>query len=399
MKCKVKVGELRDALQMAAITVDRRQGSELGYVHLGSRKGKGGNQRIILNSTDGIGRFLIRVPCEVEETGDLVIEPIRLSSLLDKRQEDEVVVFAKDKTTNRVVARCGSAKVTMLSAGKSTAFESNIKDFPHTAEPTFQIEAVNLKSLLDRTQAFIFKKDGQEHLKNILIRTTKGGYETLATNREVVARAHAEDKNSPGLDGNGAQVTLVEIPGRALSPLARMLHRNKSGTIRVIVVKNPDGKPASVYFRTEDAFFGTNLTGNRLPAVDVVFQAPKMDTEVVVPRGELLDSITRSNPFCSESNAGRLVSLEVKESIVRLTAQDSFGEFEEEITVANPATGAGKGTFQVGHLTDIFRSSDDDNILLKLGTVGPSNRPSALLMSGDVIGACYVVAAIAVGVR
>ena len=71
MKCKVKVGELRDALQMAAITVDRRQGSELGYVHLGSRKGKGGNQRIILNSTDGVGRFLIRVPCEVEETGDL----------------------------------------------------------------------------------------------------------------------------------------------------------------------------------------------------------------------------------------------------------------------------------------------------------------------------------------
>src|ERR1035441_3997136 len=114
--------------------VDRRQGSELGYVHLGSRKGKGGNQRIILNSTDGIGRFLIRVPCEVEETGDLVIEPIRLSSLLDKRQEDELVVFAQDKTSNRVVARCGSAKVTMVSAGKSATFESNIKDFPHTAE-------------------------------------------------------------------------------------------------------------------------------------------------------------------------------------------------------------------------------------------------------------------------
>jgi hypothetical protein len=93
MKCKVKVGELRDALQMAAITVDRRQGSELGYVHLGSRKGKAGNQRIILNSTDGIGRFLIRVPCEVEEAGDLVIEPIRLSSLLDRRQDDEVVVL------------------------------------------------------------------------------------------------------------------------------------------------------------------------------------------------------------------------------------------------------------------------------------------------------------------
>src|ERR1035441_8257742 len=101
MKCKVKVGEVRDALQMAAITVDRRQGSELGYVHLGSRKGKGGNQRIILNSTDGIGRFLIRVPCEVEETGDLVIEPIRLSSLLDKRQEDEVVVFAQEKTDRK----------------------------------------------------------------------------------------------------------------------------------------------------------------------------------------------------------------------------------------------------------------------------------------------------------
>src|ERR1035441_5264494 len=83
------------------------------------------------------------------------------------------------------------AKVTMLSAGKSAAFESNINDFPHAAEPMFLIEAVNLKSLLDRTQTFIFKKDGQEHLKNILIRTTKGGYETLATNREVVARAHA----------------------------------------------------------------------------------------------------------------------------------------------------------------------------------------------------------------
>ena len=68
--------------------------------------------------------------------------------------------------------------------------------------------------------------------------------------------------------------------------------------------------------------------------MDVVFQSPKMDTEVVVARGELLDSITRSNPFCTESNAGRLVSLEVKESIVRLADHGSQHVSRSVSTVA-----------------------------------------------------------------
>ena len=86
MKCKMKVGELREALATASITMDRRAGSEYGFVYLGAKRMKSGaNQRLILNSTDGIRRFLLKVVCEVEEIGDLVIAPIRLSTILDKR--------------------------------------------------------------------------------------------------------------------------------------------------------------------------------------------------------------------------------------------------------------------------------------------------------------------------
>ena len=106
MKCKVKAGDLREALQLALITVDKRQGSELGYIYIGARKNKGASERILLHSTDGVGRLLARVNCDVEEAGELIVEPMRLASVIERQGDDAVVSFSKEPGKgDRVTAR------------------------------------------------------------------------------------------------------------------------------------------------------------------------------------------------------------------------------------------------------------------------------------------------------
>jgi DNA polymerase III sliding clamp (beta) subunit (PCNA family) len=377
---------------MALITVDKRPGSELGFVYIGAKKGKNDtNQRVIIHSTDSISKTLYRVNCEVETPGDLVVEPVRLTSMLEKRDPDDMVVFAKEGT--RVTIRAGSARST-LSSRKPDVFDQSMENFPYNDAAAFQIDAAHLKTLLDRTASFIYKGGGQDGLKNVLIRAVKGGYEAVATNREVVAKASIEDPGSPFKEG--ASIPMVEIPGRALSLLTRMLSRKKSELIKVVISKTPEGVPAWAYFRTEEVFFGTGLSAQHLPPVDVVFSSQQMDTFIHVGRESLLDSIHRSDPFCVESTAGRLVSLEVKNSKVRLTAEDSGGDFEEEIAATGDAQGGRKATFQVGYLADVLRTSPEDNVILHLGTAGPNKKPSALVLAGAVLGngASYVVGAV-----
>ena len=397
MKCKMKVGELREALATASITMDRRAGSEYGFVYLGAKRMKSGaNQRLILNSTDGIRRFLLKVVCEVEEIGDLVIDPIRLSTILDKRGDDEAVTFTQDVATKRTIVRCGGSRIALMSSGKPLAFDMNMKAFPAPdTKPTFLIESANLKSMLDQTQSFIYRKDDKASFKTLMIRTTGTGYEAFTTNSECIANGRVEDTNSPGLT-DGKPVRMLEIPQGALSSLSKLLNRNKKETIQVIVVKSPDGRDQAAYFRTELAFFGTNLMASTQPPMDAVFKAQVMTMEVQVPRDGLLTSISRSSPFCSETVAGRLVCLDVKNSIVRLSAQDQFGEFEEELATATPATGVGRATFRSDFLSDALRSSSADLVVLKMGlNSGNIGRPSAVLSSGaGGAGATYVIAGI-----
>ena len=392
MKCKVKAGELREALQMANITVDKRAGSELGYVYIGAKKGKGSNQRILLHSTDSIMRTLIRVNCEVEEAGELIVDPVRISAILDRRTEEDVVSFSQEGKNNRTVLRVGGARSALSSNGKVSTWEPALSLFPFNDVPLFRIEAGSLKSLLDRTQAFIYRKDGNEGLKNVLIRAVPKGYEAVSTNREVVAKATVADPNSPIVE-EGKPYPSLEVPGRALASLSRLLNRNKKEIIRIIVTQ-VDGKPNWVYFRTEDVFFGTGLSAAKLPAVDAVFQLQHMDTTIELPRGIFLDSLHRSDPFGQDTNLGHLVQVEVKESSVCLSAEDAAGDFEEEVPAVGKATGGSKGTFQVGYFADALRTAHDENVTLKLGTIGPNKRPSAVLLADTPNQATYVVGAV-----
>lgn len=389
MKCKIKAGELLSALQMANITVDKRAGSELAYVLLSAKKGKEKNQRLIIMSTDSVSRILIRINCEVEEPGDLICEPIRLLSLLQSRNEEEIVTFANDPKSKRCIVRVGSARSALSSYGTGAQFDIN--SFPHAEEIYFSIEGVSLKSLLDRTSNFIYKKDGSDGMKNLLIRSVDGGYEALSTNREVVARASVTDTNSPGVV-EGKPAVQVEVPGRAIGSLARILNRNKKERVKVVIVRS-NGRDNSVFFRTDDVFFGLQLANAKLPAVDIVFKNQEMRTAVEVDREKFLASIHRSDPFCVQADVGRLVELEVKGAMIRLTASDVAGDFEEEIAATSLDTGEGKAKFQVGYISEVLRASGDPKVTVKIGTAGPNKKTSAMVLAGGGH-ASYLVGAV-----
>jgi len=392
MKCKVKAGELRDALQLALITVDRRQGSELGYIYIGARKNKGASQRILLHSTDGVVKLLARVNCEVEEAGELIVDPMRLASIIERQADEAVVTFSSEAGKgDRVTARCGGMRCVLSSKlAMKAAYEQAMSGFPYNAPDLFKIEAASLKSLLDRTSPFIFKKDGSEFFKNVLIRAVAGGYTALATNREVLARAAVVDANSPFKPGEPA--TELELPGRALAGLAKMLSRSKKETIRVIVTKTDGDVSNAVFFRTDDVFFGTALSAAKLPAMDAIFKNQTMDSSIEVAREPFLDSVSRSNPFCVDSTSGRLVQVELTGASLKLTASDQGGEFEEEIVASGEASGKHKGTFRAAYLSDVLRNSVEDNVTFKLGTALPHKMTTALMVLGADNGASYVVA-------
>ena len=391
MKCKVNVGDLREALQLVLITVDRRQGSELGYIYIGAKNTKPGGQRIVLYSTDSVTRMISRVNCEVEEPGELIVEPTRLASVIERQPDAADVTFIKDATKkDRVTARCGNVRC-VLSSQVTTkeVFEVQMGLFPYKAPNLFQIEADNLKALLDRTAAFIFKKDGRENFKNVHIRSVQGGYEALSTNTEVVARASITDANSTFQAG--APAVVLDIPGRALAGLTKMLNRSKKETIRVILTATPAGTPNAIYFRTGDVFFGTSLPAEGLPPIDAIFTNQRMDSSIEVARAPFLDSVSRSNPFCLECDTGRMVRVELNGASLKLMASDSSGEFEEEIAASGAVSGKRSGVFRSSYLSDVLRNSAEENVTFKLGVAFPHNMTTALMTLGADNGASYVV--------
>lgn len=392
MKFKVKAGELKEALEIAKLTVDKRANSELGYVYIGAKKDTKG-ERLLLHSTDSISRTLLKVTAVVEDPGELIIEPIRLSYLLDKQAEDADVSFSNDGKGNRIAIKVAGARGSLSSAhSKIDTYRPDLSKLPVAAKADFKIEADNLKRLIERTQPFIYREEGKEHFKTLLIRSIPGGYEALASNAAVVAKAKVEDENSPA---EGQPEAKIEIPGRALASLLRMLGRASKEKIKIVLQRNDTGAVSWAFFQTANIFFGTGVASVSLPAVDIVFDKNDMTSSIYVPREAMLNSIHRSDPFCQATDKGyRLINLGIKGKTLKLKASDGAGSFEEDVPTLTDAVGEGSGTFHVSFLSEILRHSNLADVTLKIGTAGPCNAPSAMILAGENNGATYVVGAV-----
>jgi DNA polymerase III sliding clamp (beta) subunit (PCNA family) len=352
---------------------------------------EGKNQRLLLFSTNSTSSTMLRIPCKVEETGNMIIAPERLTSMLSNRAPSETVSFAADASGNRFTVKAGSARSKISSAASLVGiFETHLALFPHQSQVKFSIGSNQLKSLLDRTAEFTYKGDGNNAFKVLRLRSTEKGYQALATNAKVVAMADVEDTQSPGLE---APIE-VEIPNNALDSLIRVLSRNKNQKMDCIVTGADANNPTNIFFRTEDVFFGTRLLSAHLPNIDDIFNLSKVSSTVQLARPLFLASLQRSNPFCSESREdGRLVSIEVKPQILTLSAKDSLGEFVEEIPTQS-SEGEKTETFPVSYFSQVLNKATSDSVTMRLGVTGPKDRPVAIVLDGGANGATYVVGAI-----
>jgi DNA polymerase III sliding clamp (beta) subunit (PCNA family) len=392
MKCTALAGELRDALLIASATIDRRGGSDLGYLYLGAKKYRNGDT-MLLHTTDSLNRSVVKTPCVCEENGELVVEPGRLLALLEKRDDAEIVTFSRDAgNSSRVHVKVGSARGILASAfGQLKSYTPDMALFPFKKEPLFQILPQNLKQLIERVSGFIFTDDGEDSFKSLLIRTTPTGYESLATNYVVAARAQVEDPHAPVLP-EGAAPLSIEIPGNARQSLMKLLSRRKTDVIDVVTTDN------MLFFRTKDAMYGTALsTSSKLQAADVVFRENEMEIEAEVPRAAMLDTILRSNPFAQNTTSGyRLINVHLQGRVVRLKANDVGGEFVEEIAVETDIGGEQNANFNAGYLSEILRHAPEDNFTMKFGTAGPKHVRVGMILCGGTNGASYIIGAVPV---
>lgn len=388
MKCNLTVGELTTALQLAKITLDKKQGADFSSIYLAAKKGRSGNNRMVIHSSDTTSRTLLRIPCNVEEIGVLITDPIRLSAILDHRAPEEVVNFTSEKS-GRIALRVGTGRVSLSSADAKTGlFESSMDLFPHAEPPLFEIAAPNLQSLLDRTAEFTFAGDGKPHLKVVRIRSIEGGYETVATNGEVAARATVADGKSPGLD-NPIE---LQIPQHAIQSLLRLLARSKGQNVKIIV-STPEN-PRQLFIRTdEDAFYGTAMNTGKMPDIDHTFTLKSVESEMVMNRNSIYTSLMRANPYASTSRSGSLVELTLGNESLALSAADERGEFEEVLSVDSSNGEQTTATFPIANLSSILHKAKSDLIAVKFGMTATYNRYVALLQDGAEYGASYVVGA------
>jgi DNA polymerase III sliding clamp (beta) subunit (PCNA family) len=388
MKCNLTVGELTTALQLAKITLDKKVGADFSSVYLAAKKGRAGNNRLVIHSSDTTSRTLLRIPCNVDEVGVLITDPLRLSSILDHRDPGEMVHFTSEKS-GRTTLRVGSGRVSLSSADAKTGlFESSMDLFPHAQEPLFEIGAPNLQSLLERTAEFTYSGDGKEHLKVVRIRSVEGGYESVCTNAEVAARATVADEKSPGLEN---QVE-VQIPQHAIQSLMRLLGRSKNQNVKIIVVSPDD--PRQLFVRTdEDAFYGTAMSAGKMPDIDFTFTLKTVESELVMSRSSIYTSLLRANPYASTSRSGSLVELTMGEKSIALSAADDRGEFEEVLAIESSLGQRTTATFPIGNLSSILHKAKSDQIAVKFGTTSTYNRHVALVQDGAQYGASYVVGA------
>lgn len=360
MKVKINVGELREGLAQAGITLDKRKYQGAPLVSILAKKADNA-QRLLMYTSDGMAESLIRLTAEVTDEGECAIEPSRLIHLLSLAPGNETAALALTPKGNQLSLKIKGTQSKMAVNGTVGQLLEQIKHLPINKPADLLIRATGFREILERTQHFTSQDASQCNLHSVVIQTAATGYEGLASDSVVLARVSVEDENATG------KTETFRIPAQSIPALRKVLDRNKGNVLKLIFDRDENQNPRRLFVRTDNTVYGTTLSSESFPNTDKIFSAPIV-VSMKLPAQQLTNSMSQAELFAHE----RYVSVLLDNSGIKIRASGTDGEFEQELT-AEPitwpeGTKATKMGFNVKKLMSVSRALRDEAVELAYAT-------------------------------
>lgn len=309
------------------------------------------NNKLTLVATDGELAIEQTINADVKIEGEIVA-PGRLFSDFVKKISNEQIELSLDEN-NRLKISYTDSEVFLQCLGA--------EEFPTipqiSGEQYVELKQQDLKDLIEKTIFSVALDNNRPVLRgclfeienNRLISVALDGYRLATSSKQIVSTT--EDFS-------------VVIPGRSLNEISKLITEEQE-TIKIFAQKN------YVMVEVKGTKIISRILGTKNDYVNYRQILPSVsNTEIIVPKSQLEDSLERV-AIVTRTNVNNLVSLNIRENLMTLSAKSDVGNVTENITVSLKGDEIKIG-FDNFFIRECLRAIKDEYIKIKFcGEINP----------------------------
>ena len=367
MKLVIERGELLRALGHVTSVVERRTTIPI----LSNVLLKASDRALQFKATDLEREVSDEAPADVSQPGAVTVPAHMLHDIVRKLPDGAQVEMTRDAEKERLTVRSGHSRFTLQTLAPEDFPDLAAGEFGHK----FEIEARDLKRLIDKTRFAISTEETRYYLNGIYLHTAQRGKEqtlrAVATDGHRLAQAELPaPKGAVGMPG-------IILPRKTVHELQRLIEGSE-GKVTVGV------SPAKARFEIGTITLTSKLIDGTFP--DYARVIPKAnDKKLKVANAEFINAVDRVSTIASER--GRAVKLNISgDKLVLSVNNPEGGSATEEIGVDYDSTPLEIG-FNARYLLDIAGQLESDTAHFLLADPG---SPTMVKDDGDE-GALYVL--------
>lgn len=350
MRLVIERGELLRALGHVTSVVERRTTIPiLSNVLLRAK-----DSTLEFKATDLEREVIEGVAADVQQPGAVTVPAHMLHDIVRKLPDGSQVDIRKEADKERLTLTAGQARFALQTLPA--------EDFPDIGigemGQEFDLTALDLKRLIDKTRFAISTEETRYYLNGIYFHTANsGGKPTL---RAVATDGHRLAQVELPLPQGAEGMPGVIIPRKTVHELNRLIEDSSAG-VKVAV------SPAKIRFEIGSVTLTSKLIDGTFPDYGRVIPQGN-DKEMTVTNAEFIGAVDRVSTIASER--GRAVKLNIKPDKLILSVNNpEGGSATEEISVEYSAQPLEIG-FNAKYLLDIAAQLEGERATFKLADPG-----------------------------
>jgi DNA polymerase-3 subunit beta len=350
MKLVIERGELLRALGHVTSVVERRTTIPI----LSNVMLRASGTSLMFKATDLEREVVEQISAQVSQPGAVTVPAHLLHDIVRKLPEGSEVQIQRDAEKERLTLTAGHSRFALQTLPAEDFPDLAAGDFPHK----FEVGAVDLKRLIDKTRFAISTEETRYYLNGIYLHTAARGKQP--TLRAVATDGHRLAQVELDLPSGGVGMPGVIIPRKTVHELQRLVEATDQ-PIEVSV------SPAKVRFEIGTVILTSKLIDGTFPDYGRVIPQGN-DKELKVSNAEFISAVDRVSTIASER--GRAVKLALAGRKLTLSVNNpEGGSATEELGVDYAAAPLEIG-FNARYLLDIANQLESDTACFKLADPG-----------------------------
>jgi DNA polymerase III subunit beta len=367
MKLVIERGELMRALGHVTSVVERRTTIPI----LSNVLLKASGKALQFKATDLEREVQEEAPADVSQPGAVTVPAHILHDIVRKLPDGAEIEIKRDAEKERLTITSGQSRFALQTLAP--------EDFPDLAagelSHKFEIDAQDLRRLIDKTRFAISTEETRYYLNGIYLHTATRGKE--ATLRAVATDGHRLAQAEIALPAGAAGMPGIILPRKTVHELHRLIEGSQSSVSMGV-------SPAKVRFEIGTITLTSKLIDGTFP--DYARVIPKGNDKVLkVTNADFISAVDRVSTIASER--GRAVKLNINRNKLVLSVNNpEGGSATEEIGVEYDNTPIEIG-FNARYLLDIAAQLESETAQFQLADPGSPT----MVKDGSADGALYVL--------